>query len=168
MVAYSGLENIGAVLADWQVRNPNAGNPPTFPDVLSTHPQYDEIMALATMGVITGGDWDGIFGFHPDNFLTRVDATAGLARAMIALGYDHTDYPDADEFSEWHRNSAAGGFASWARPFISFMVHYEIFGMATTLPCPEGMPQYLPALAFDTQQLITGMVRMAADTIWGE
>jgi len=167
MVVYTGLAGIDAVVAAWLTE----GHTPfatDFPDVPANHPRYTQIMALATMGVLRGGEFGGVFGFGPDHTLTRAEAAVGLARMMEALGYKTTGFPPATDFADWHISTAQGGIQSWARESVSFLYYHQVMTSTASAGTPPGTPAFIfnPNFGFDTQQLLTGMVRMLLDVDW--
>ncbi|MCL2546625.1 MAG: S-layer homology domain-containing protein [Oscillospiraceae bacterium] len=173
MVAYTESADLDEVVDAWLAVDGNDPFPTAFPDVDDSHPVYEQIVAMATMGVIRGGEFGGVFGFGPDFSLTRAEAAVGLTRMMEALGVDTANYPRlGDVFADWGPSAAVGGIPSWAFDSVAFMYYFEIMGNTTSginlIPDGDGWwTNYLfsPALGFATQQLIAGMVRMM-DTEW--
>ncbi|MCL2547209.1 MAG: CotH kinase family protein [Oscillospiraceae bacterium] len=121
-----------------------------FPDTTDPY-----ALALAQLGIIRGGEVNGVFGFHPDRTLNRVEAAAMLTRLADALGYDITDAPDAP-FDDQHTIPS-----TWGRPNTNFMYSIGIMGNTVS---PENIPTlgylFRPFYVFPTQQMITAMVRM--------
>ncbi|MCL2546831.1 MAG: S-layer homology domain-containing protein [Oscillospiraceae bacterium] len=161
--------NLDDVVDAWLAVPGNEPFDTSFPDVPSTHPRYDQIMAMATMGVIRGGTFNEVEGlFGPDFALTRAEAAVGLTRMMEALGVDVEGYPTLEDvFDDWPPTSvAARNIPSWALESVSFMYYWNIMGNTSSL---ENIPTYgyifNAWFGFQTQQLITGMVRMMR-TAW--
>ncbi|MCL2545649.1 MAG: phosphodiester glycosidase family protein [Oscillospiraceae bacterium] len=171
MVVYTGLPTINDVVSDWKDRTgaditPTPG--PFFPDIPETHPLFDEIQALAIMGILQGGEFGGVFGFGPDYTLTRAQAAVGLARMMEVLGYTTIGFPPAIDFADWHIGGGGGGIQSWARDAVAFLYYHEVMLSTATTGTPPGDPLFIfnPNFEFHTQQLLTGMVRMLLETDW--
>jgi len=175
MVVYTDTTDIWDVVAIWldgAVMDPIE----PFPDVPETHPQFRAIMALATMGILQGGEVDGVHGFHPNRTLTRAEAAVGLSRMMTALVYTVPGFVTLENvFADWGIPSAEGGIQSWALNAVAFLYSHNVMGNTTSeenlIPDGEGWyTNYMfnPNLGFDTQQLITGMVRMLLDVEWRE
>ncbi|MCL2546398.1 MAG: glycoside hydrolase family 26 protein [Oscillospiraceae bacterium] len=167
MVVYSGAADLDEVVSNWLAVPGNEPGDIDFPDVPDTHPQYAQIMAMATMGVVTGGEFGGVFGFGPNHTLTRAEAAVGLTRMMEALGYTVVGFPAATDFADW-LPPGQGGIQSWARGAVAFMYYHEVMLSTATTGTPPGDPLFIfnPNFAFQTQQLIAGMVRMLDEVEW--
>jgi len=121
----------------------------SFPDVPYVHPHYETIMALARLGILTGGEQDYIFGFHPDVRVSRVQAAVVITRTMALLGHETSGYPAADIFVEWGRspNYMYDCIADWAEEPVSFVYAHDLMGNIT----PENdIPRY--GYRFGTQR----------------
>ncbi|MCL2545777.1 MAG: S-layer homology domain-containing protein [Oscillospiraceae bacterium] len=157
---------LAQIEVDFVIRGGEISNV-TFPDVPDSHPQYTQIMALARLGILTGGEFGGVFGFNPNGTLTRAQAAVGLMNMMRALGYQTTGFSDAADFADWHIGGGQGGIQSWAREPVSFLYYHSIMTSTASAGTPPGTPAFIfnPNFAFQTQQLIIAMVRML-DVDW--